>query len=51
MLTFNTQDIYKTHEELTARGVEFVEAPTQQPWGWWAEFKDLDGNRYGLGEG
>ena len=47
---FNCVDIQKTHEELTGRGVEFTEAPTKQFWGWWAVFKDPDGNTYGLGQ-
>ena len=47
---FTCDDIQKTHEELTARGVEFAEAPSKQFWGWWAVFKDLDGNSYGLGQ-
>ncbi len=47
---FTCDDIGKTHRELTARGVEFVEAPNKQFWGWWAMFKDPDGNTYGLGQ-
>ena len=47
---FHAEDINKTHEELTERGVEFVEEPSQQFWGWWAMFKDPDGNTYGLGQ-
>ena len=41
-------DIHATHEELRARGVEFTEEPSQQPWGMWAQFKDPDGNEFGL---
>ncbi len=47
---FDCDDIQATHEELRAKGVEFVEAPTRQFWGWWAVFKDPDGNTYGLGQ-
>ncbi len=47
---FTCDDIERTHEELTARGVEFVDAPSKQVWGWWAVFKDPDGNTYGLGQ-
>ena len=47
---FTCDDIQKTHEELTGRGVEFAEAPSKQFWGWWAIFKDPDGNTYGLGQ-
>ena len=47
---FTCDDIHATHKELVARGVEFVDEPQQQPWGWWASFKDPDGNTYGLGQ-
>jgi predicted enzyme related to lactoylglutathione lyase len=47
---FTCDDIQKTHKELTARGVEFAEEPSKQFWGWWAIFKDSDGNSYGLGQ-
>lgn len=47
---FHCDDIQKTYEELTARGVEFTEQPRQEFWGWWAVFKDPDGNTYGLGQ-
>jgi lactoylglutathione lyase len=45
---FAVDDIQATHRELTARGVEFVDAPSQQEWGWWATIKDPDGNIIGL---
>jgi predicted enzyme related to lactoylglutathione lyase len=41
-------DMAATHRELSARGVEFVDPPSQQPWGWWATIKDPDGNSIGL---
>jgi predicted enzyme related to lactoylglutathione lyase len=41
-------DIRSTHEELRGRGVEFTREPSEQPWGLWAEFKDVDGNEFGL---
>jgi catechol 2,3-dioxygenase-like lactoylglutathione lyase family enzyme len=47
---FDCDDIHKTYEELRAKGVEFAEEPTRQFWGWWAVFKDPDGNTYGLGQ-
>lgn len=37
-----------TYRELTARGVEFADAPAKQDWGWWATIKDPDGNLLGL---
>ena len=45
---FYSDDIEKTHEELAAKGVEFVEKPTRQPWGWWSMFVDSEGNRFVL---
>lgn len=47
---FTCDDIQSTYEELQAKGVEFSEAPSRQFWGWWAVFKDPDGNSYGLGQ-
>jgi catechol 2,3-dioxygenase-like lactoylglutathione lyase family enzyme len=47
---FECDDIQATHKELAARGVEFAEEPSRQFWGWWAVFKDPDGNSYGLGQ-
>ena len=41
-------DMVATHRELSARGVEFADAPTEEPWGWWATLKDPDGNTIGL---
>ena len=45
---FDVDDMESTYSELTARGVEFVDKPSQQPWGWWATIKDPDGNVIGL---
>src|SRR4051794_33842030 len=44
----DVDDMQATHAELTGRGVEFVDQPAQQPWGWWASIKDPDGNIIGL---
>lgn len=49
-IVFTCDDLQKTYEELTARGVEFTEAPRQEFWGWWSMFKDCNGNTYGLGQ-
>src|SRR3954464_13571072 len=38
-------DVQETYEQLLARGVEFVDPPTKQPWGTYALFKDADGNQ------
>jgi lactoylglutathione lyase len=47
---FECDDLQATHKELARRGVEFTEEPSKQFWGWWAVFKDPDGNSYGLGQ-
>jgi catechol 2,3-dioxygenase-like lactoylglutathione lyase family enzyme len=47
---FETSDIRKTYEELTARGVEFVSPPQQKFYGAEAVFKDPTGNRFSLSE-
>ena len=45
---FAVDDMAATCRDLTARGVELVDQPSQQPWGWWASLKDPDGNVIGL---
>ena len=47
-VTFTTDDIDGTHQELTARGVVFTAPPTKQPWGQFAKFQDVDGNQFVL---
>lgn len=39
-----SNDIHATHQQLSGNGVDFIEEPTQQPWGLQAQFKDPDGN-------
>jgi predicted enzyme related to lactoylglutathione lyase len=48
-ISFTTDNVAKTHEELKARGVEFSQGPTKQEWGTFAIFKDVDGNQFVLG--
>ncbi len=45
-----TDDCRKAYEELRARGVEFTEAPTEQPYGLDAAFHDPSGNSFRLAE-
>ncbi|HEX6678130.1 MAG TPA: VOC family protein [Actinomycetes bacterium] len=45
---FYAEDLQRTYEELSARGVEFPQAPVRQPWGWWSMFADPDGTRFAL---
>lgn len=47
-LSFLTDDVLKTHQELSARGVEFVQPPKTESWGTSALFKDPDGNTFVL---
>ena len=37
-------DFQSNCAELKAQGVEFVDGPTQRPWGWDATIRDPDGN-------
>ncbi|KOS55616.1 MULTISPECIES: VOC family protein [Rhodococcus] len=39
-----TADCHKTYEELTAKGVEFTQPPSERPYGVEAVFRDNSGN-------
>jgi catechol 2,3-dioxygenase-like lactoylglutathione lyase family enzyme len=45
-LFFTTEDCRGTYEELSKRGVEFTQEPTQQPYGLDAGFRDVSGNHF-----
>ena len=45
---FACDNVEATWRQLSARGVEFVEPPTSQPWGAFAKFRDPDGNTFVL---
>ena len=47
-LFFHTDDCRATYEELKARGVEFTQEPTEQPYGTDAGFRDPSGNHFRL---
>jgi uncharacterized glyoxalase superfamily protein PhnB len=47
---FETGDIQKTYQELSARGVEFVSPPEKKFYGTEAVFKDPTGNWFSLAE-
>jgi predicted enzyme related to lactoylglutathione lyase len=49
-LFFATQDCQATYEELSSRGVEFTQPPTQQPYGLDAGFRDPSGNHFRMME-
>ena len=43
-----TDDVFKTADQLRTAGVEFTDEPRTEPWGGWAMFKDSEGNVHGL---
>lgn len=43
-----TDDFWRDHKRFTEQGVEFVRAPSEQPYGTVAVFKDLYGNLWDL---
>ena len=47
-VVFQCEDVHKTHEEMSSRGVKFTEEPKAMPWGQFAIFQDLDGNEFVL---
>lgn len=48
-VVFYTDNVEKTYQELTARGVEFLAPPKKEEWGTSSIFKDQDGNQFVLG--
>ena len=46
--TFFCDNLQRTFEELSARGVEFLGPPRKEAWGQFALFKDQDGNQFVL---
>jgi catechol 2,3-dioxygenase-like lactoylglutathione lyase family enzyme len=49
-LFFSADDVRKSYEELSKRGVEFAQEPTQQPYGVDAGFRDSSGNHFRLAQ-
>jgi catechol 2,3-dioxygenase-like lactoylglutathione lyase family enzyme len=49
-LFFSTDDCQASFEELKARGVEFSQEPTQQPYGIDAGFRDPFGNQFRMAQ-
>ena len=45
---FSTADCRATHAELTAKGVQFMQEPTERPYGIEAVFRDPFGNWFSL---
>ncbi|GAB4560607.1 MAG: glyoxalase superfamily protein [Anaerolineae bacterium] len=49
-ITLAVKDIQALYEQLTQKGVRFVQPPDKQPWGTYAVFEDSEGNRLMLVE-
>ena len=47
-LFLHTDDFARDHAAMRARGVRFIEAPREEPYGTVAVFEDLYGNRWDL---
>jgi lactoylglutathione lyase len=47
-MVFETDDIVKTFTDLKKKGVDILDEPLKQPYGWWGVFADQDGNSYGV---
>lgn len=47
-MSFFTDNVEATYEELAAKGVHFLGKPEKQPWGTFAKFADPDGNTFVL---
>ena len=50
-ISLECDDVQKTYEELSAKGVEFAKPPEKQPWGMFAIVKDSEGNQIVLSSG
>jgi catechol 2,3-dioxygenase-like lactoylglutathione lyase family enzyme len=46
----NADDVQAAYDELSGRGVEFTEAPSERPYGIDSEFRDPSGNTIRLGK-
>ena len=49
-LFFHTDDCRATYEELSSRGVEFQQEPSEQPYGIDAGFRDPSGNHFRMAQ-
>lgn len=47
-LFLHTDDFWRDHRSMSEKGVNFVKAPRQEPYGTVAVFEDLYGNRWDL---
>jgi lactoylglutathione lyase len=49
-IMFYSDNLGRTYEELSARGVKFPTPPAKMHFGWWSVFADDEGTRYALKE-
>jgi catechol 2,3-dioxygenase-like lactoylglutathione lyase family enzyme len=49
-LFFAADDVQRSYEELKAKGVEFLQEPTEQPYGIDAGFRDPSGNNFRMAQ-
>ena len=47
-ISFWTDDVEGTYQQLSKNGVEFTQKPKKEDWGTSAIFKDVDGNQFVL---
>jgi predicted enzyme related to lactoylglutathione lyase len=47
-ISFESDDVEKEYQELSARGVDFPKPPKKESWGTSAIFKDAEGNSFVL---
>jgi predicted enzyme related to lactoylglutathione lyase len=47
-VSFWSDNVQKTYEQMSAKGVEFVQTPKTEHWGTSSIFKDIDGNQFVL---
>ncbi len=47
-IAFVCDDVQKTYDELTKKGVNFTQKPTKEHWGTYAMLADPDGNEFWL---
>lgn len=49
-IVLQVADCKRAHQEMSGRGVEFVLAPMEHPWGTTATFRDPDGNLFSMNQ-
>lgn len=49
-IAFEVENVHEACQELKSRGVEITHEPTEESWGSYICFKDLDGNAFIIGK-